>query len=69
VFALPWEARRDWIDAAESAALDTRGMSTAGFMPLQALGVPGWWPGQDEAFYRDATVFRPRRADHKEKRT
>jgi hypothetical protein len=24
------------------------------------LGVPGWWPAnQDPAFYRDAAVFRP----------
>jgi len=23
--------------------------------------VPGWWPDQDEAFYLDETVFRPRR--------
>jgi hypothetical protein len=66
VFRLPWDARRDWIDGAESAALaadglSTDGLNTAGFMPLQALGVPGWWPGQDEAFYRDETVFRPKR--------
>lgn len=61
VFALPWQARRDWIDAAESAALATQALSTSGFMPLQALGVPGWWPGQDEGFYRDDTVFRPKR--------
>lgn len=61
VFTLPWQARRDWIDAAESAALATQALSTSGFMPLQALGVPGWWPGQDEAFYRDETVFRPKR--------
>jgi hypothetical protein len=25
------------------------------------LGVPGWWPDQDEAFYLDHTVFRPKR--------
>jgi hypothetical protein len=25
------------------------------------LGVPGWWPGQDEAFYSDDSVFRPKR--------
>ncbi len=35
----------------------------SGFTPLQVLGVPGWWPGQDADFYRDTTVFRPRRTD------
>jgi hypothetical protein len=41
--------------------LAAEGLSTAGFTPLQVLGVPGWWPGQDEDFYLDATVFRPKR--------
>ncbi len=32
------------------------------FTPLPVLGVPGWWPAnEDPAFYRDATVFRPAR--------
>ncbi len=30
--------------------------------PLPVLGLPGWWPGnEDAAFYDDATVFRPGR--------
>lgn len=34
------------------------------FTPLPVLGVPGWWPAnEDPAFYRDATVFRPARAE------
>lgn len=37
------------------------GLSTADFSPLPVLGVPGWWPDQDEVFYQDAAVFRPRR--------
>lgn len=29
--------------------------------PLPVLGVPGWWPANEEtAFYEDETVFRPR---------
>ncbi|MDP2262478.1 MAG: DUF3025 domain-containing protein [Hydrogenophaga sp.] len=29
------------------------------FTPLPVLGVPGWWPAnEDPAFYRDAAVFR-----------
>ncbi|MDB5931748.1 MAG: putative transrane protein [Polaromonas sp.] len=32
------------------------------FAPLPVLGVPGWWPdNEDFSFYDDATVFRPRR--------
>ena len=33
------------------------------FLPLPVLGVPGWWPGnQDPDFYDDPAVFRPLRA-------
>lgn len=32
------------------------------FTPLPVLGVPGWWPdNQDAVFYADTDVFRPRR--------
>jgi len=64
VFDLSWDERRGWIDATLAAVLARDGLANAGFTPLQALGVPGWWPGQDEAFYRDATVFRPKRITH-----
>lgn len=30
------------------------------FLPLPVLGIPGWWPAnQDPAFYEDKQVFRP----------
>jgi Protein of unknown function (DUF3025) len=30
------------------------------FHPLPVLGIPGWWPAnEDPAFYADAQVFRP----------
>jgi Protein of unknown function (DUF3025) len=30
------------------------------FLPLPVLGVPGWWPAnEDPAFYEDKQVFRP----------
>ncbi len=48
------------IDAAVAQQL-AHGLSTADFSPLPVLGVPGWWAGQDEAFYQDASVFRPKR--------
>lgn len=32
------------------------------FSPLPMLGLPGWWPAnEDAAFYDDASVFRPQR--------
>lgn len=32
------------------------------FLPLPVLGIPGWWPGNDDpAFYADSKVFRARR--------
>ena len=32
------------------------------FTPLPVLGVPGWWPvNEDAAYYADAGVFRPGR--------
>lgn len=60
-FALAWEDRRAWIDMQVAAQLCTEGLRTAGFTPLPVLGVPGWWAGQDDAFYLDETVFRPKR--------
>ena len=39
------------------------------FLPLPALGVPGWWvPNEHPAFYRDAAVFRLERG-YPEKKT
>ena len=60
-FALDHDARRAWIDAAVAHAIADEGLTTAGFTPLPVLGVPGWWPDQDEHFYLDDTVFRPKR--------
>ncbi len=53
--------RRAWIDATVAEHLAAEAITTAGFTPMQALGVPGWWPDQDEAFYNDQAVFRPKR--------
>jgi len=60
-FGLPWQERRDWIDQTLAGSLAAEGLTTAAFTPLQVLGVPGWWPEQDEAFYLDETVFRPKK--------
>jgi hypothetical protein len=32
------------------------------FLPLPVAGVPGWWAGQNEAFYGNDRVFRPLRS-------
>ncbi|NHZ34339.1 DUF3025 domain-containing protein [Massilia rubra] len=61
-FALSHDQRRAWIDGRVAAELADQGLSTACFTPLPVLGVPGWWEGQDHAFYADTTVFRPKRA-------
>jgi hypothetical protein len=60
-FSLGWEDRRAWIDMQVAGILAAEGLSTSAFTPLPVLGVPGWWPDQDEAFYLDETVFRPKR--------
>jgi hypothetical protein len=65
-FELEWEGQRDWIDRQVAAQLEEEGLATGGFTPLPVLGAPGWWPGQDEAFYLDATVFRPKRGDRRD---
>ena len=61
-FALDPEAQRAWIDVHEARALAAEPLSTACFTPLPVLGVPGWWPQQDDEFYADTSVFRPKRA-------
>jgi hypothetical protein len=49
-----------WLDVKVAAQLQV-GLDTSDFTPLPVLGVPGWWPRQDEDFYADASIFRPPR--------
>ncbi len=50
------------LDAALAADLSAERLSAKPFTPLPVLGVPGWWPdNEDPAFYADVTVFRPAR--------
>lgn len=60
-FALDRAARQAWLDAEVARQLQDEGLSKASFTPLPVLGVPGWWPQQDDEFYGDAAVFRPKR--------
>lgn len=59
-FELPAQRRVADMDTRVAASL-RGGFSSADFCHLPVLGVPGWWQGQDAAFYEDADVFRPRR--------
>lgn len=59
-FSLPRPQQRAWLDDVVTRQLQG-GLHTGDFTPLPVLGVPGWWEGQDEAFYGDAQVFRPLR--------
>lgn len=57
-FSLAAEQKLAWIDATVAEQLKVS-LAASDFTPLPVLGVPGWWGGQDRAFYADATVFRP----------
>jgi len=54
-------AQAEWIDL-EVAARLSDSLAPRDFTPMPILGVPGWWEGQDAAFYGDRAVFRPKRA-------
>lgn len=48
---------------ADPLALSEADWAGKPFCPLPVLGIPGWWPANENpAFYADAQVFRPRRA-------
>ena len=50
------------LDAWLSAELSSGKLSTKPFVPLPVLGVPGWWPENENfSFYDDSFVFRPPR--------
>jgi len=59
-FDLPSEAKRQTVDCLLSQRL-RQGMLALPAAHLPVLGVPGWWEGQDEIFYNDTKVFRPKR--------
>lgn len=59
-FAMSMQDKRAWIDTQVTRQL-MHGMATSDFTPLPVMGVPGWWGNQDNMFYDDVTVFRPKR--------
>ena len=49
------DAQLQWLEALTPARLASKP-----YHPLPVLGVPGWWPAnEDAAWYGDASVFRP----------
>jgi hypothetical protein len=49
-------------DAWFAARCTVQALAAKPFMPLPVLGVPGWWPGNENfSFYDDSLVFRPRK--------
>lgn len=62
VYRVPQHVAPQALDAWLAQALDAAQLAGKPFVPLPVLGVPGWWPAnQDPAFYADAQVFRPLR--------
>lgn len=50
------------IDERVAADLSAVRLADKPFLPLPVLGVPGWWPENENfSFYDDSLVFRPRR--------
>jgi hypothetical protein len=50
------------VDAWLAQDLTPEKLARKPFSPLPLLGVPGWWPAnEDPLFYADTSVFRPRR--------
>jgi hypothetical protein len=53
-----FEAADAWLER----AFDATTLASKPFTPLPVLGVPGWWPAnQNFSFYDDSLVFRPAR--------
>ena len=62
LWRVPQEVGAADLDAWLAQDLTPEKLAGKPFSPLPLLGVPGWWPAnEDPAFYRDASVFRPRR--------
>ena len=56
-FEPAWLAR---LDSVVAHSLAEPGFRRDAFLPLPVLGLPGWWPANDDPnFYDDRAVFRP----------
>jgi hypothetical protein len=64
-FHLAPAAKHSWLDqqvAAELRIASPNPLQATHLTPLPVLGIPGWHPDQDLAFYQDTRVFRPKRS-------
>jgi hypothetical protein len=61
-FSLSDDEQRMQLDVLVGRQL-AQGLATSNFTPLPVLGVPGWCALQDEAYYADQFVFRPKRGN------
>jgi len=62
LWRVPQTVAADDLDAWLAYDLTPEKLAVKPFSPLPLLGVPGWWPGnEDPSFYADTGVFRPRR--------
>ena len=53
-------ATSDQLDEWIAAGLSAEKLAAKPFTPLPVLGVPGWWPENENfSFYNDSVVFRP----------
>ena len=53
-------ATSDQLDEWIAAGLSAEKLAAKPFTPLPVLGVPGWWPENENfSFYKDSVVFRP----------
>jgi hypothetical protein len=59
-FSWDEEKRRQWLDHTISPSLQSD-ITMRAYSPLPVLGLPGWHEHQDDNFYGDVTVFRPKR--------
>jgi hypothetical protein len=59
-FSLAPAEKHAWLDRVVTQQLSGK-LVTSDFTPLPVLGVPGWWHCQDDHFYHDSGVFRPKR--------
>ncbi len=62
LWRVPQSVAQADLDAWLAQDLTPEKLARKPFSPLPLLGVPGWWPAnEDPAFYADVGVFRPRR--------
>jgi hypothetical protein len=62
LWRVPQDVPPQDIDAWLAQDLSEAKLATKPFSPLPLLGLPGWWPdNEDPSFYADPSVFRPKR--------